>query len=96
MTSKVVDLAELDTRVKTLIESKDLEGIALVDDEIRAYLNLDGDGNAAITDPEQLQRLSEIYTALTNYVGSLRDGLATELRAMKTNQKGIKVYQSSE
>lgn len=96
MTSKVVDLAELDTRVKTLIESKDLEGIALVDDEIRAYLNLDGDGTAAITDPEQLQRLSEIYTALTNYVGSLRDGLATELRAMKTNQKGIKVYQSSE
>lgn len=96
MTSKVVDLAELDTRVKTLIESKDLEGIALVDDEIRAYLNLDGDSNAAITDPEQLQRLSEIYTALTNHVGSLRDGLATELRAMKTNQKGIKAYQSSE
>ena len=95
MSSGVLDLRELDARVKSLIESEDMEGIALIDEEIRAYLSFDKEGGAAALKPEQLQQLSGIYGQLTAHVSHVRDGLAVELRGMKAKQKGIKAYQSS-
>ncbi|KZY62155.1 hypothetical protein A3742_32140 [Oleiphilus sp. HI0071] len=94
MTSSHLDLIDLDTRVRALIEAEDIEGIALIDEEIRSYLGANRQEEMALK-PEQLHKLSGIYDNLTAYVSTFRDGLATELRGMKTKQKGIKAYQTS-
>lgn len=95
MNNGAVDLSDLDRRVKALIESEDVEGITLIDEEIRAHLGFDIEGGVSALDADQLQKLSLIYEELTAHVSKVRDRLGGELRGMKTKQKGIKAYQSS-
>ena len=99
MALQSLDISELEARVAALIASGDIEGIALIDDELRTYLRLEEDAalneNEVQPSTDELKKLNHLYDTLTTFVGKFRSDLAGELRGIKTNQKGIKAYQSS-
>lgn len=93
--SSLIDLSDLEARVGALIESEDMEGIGLIDEELRSYLNFSDNSEVPALKSAQLQALSDIYEKLTAHVSKVRDELGIELRGMKVAKKGIKAYQSS-
>ena len=96
-----LDLDALEARARALLDAEDLEGIAALDEELRAYFGVDKGQNSGRSknvplDAGTLARLEKIYQSLAHYVGSVRNGLAAEVRGIKANKKGINAYRASD
>ena len=94
-----LDVDALEKRVQVLVDSEDIQGLADLDLEIRAHLDVGGErdaGKKAMLGRDDLEHLARIYSVLTEQVGLIRSRLASEVRGLKTNQKGISAYRSSD
>lgn len=96
-----LDLEALEARVKLLVEAEDLEGIVVLDEELRSYLGFEegegvGQSNVESVGAKDLARLNELYQLLGRYATGLKDSLAGEIRGMKANKKGINAYRTSD
>lgn len=97
MSSNAIDIDKLKQRAAACFESSDLDGLSLLDKEVRSYVEALGQSGDKPSDKARFQllaQLNDFYSELSEDLKVFRGKLANDLHGMQNNKKAIKAYKS--